>query len=290
MPSNAPQSYTSTAEERTPLQHGIEDQNGDLFQSATEKGRLFPCLVLALLCYLITLGHRILDRVDTRNGRESYDKILSDANLRTTEVLALQVDKQHEDTDPAKLLIVYGPEDDPWQQTMAQAVLEGCQSVVPTADCQAHSIATATFEDVQAADAIILGSSVQNANSHPAVLQWIDEEWDILTMSRDKVGAAFVTAGGISAGQESTLKSLVGSLMVFGTIVVGGETWESPFGVAAITGEPPFTSYAKDGTKEYDLFAQNCFLSKGELISPLFLEQAKGLGRRVARVTHKLKQ
>eukprot|EP00957_Ditylum_brightwellii_P057429 4354408-Ditylum_brightwellii.AAC.1 len=68
------------------------------------------------------------------------------------------------------------------------------------------AISTATFDDVQAANAVILGSSVQDANTHYAVQQWIDQEWILSEMLPDKIGAAFVTAGGISAGQEGTLK------------------------------------------------------------------------------------
>lgn len=70
-------------------------------------------------------------------------------------------------------------------------------------------------EDVLEADAISLGLSVENGNTHPLLQQWINDEWDLHQSSElsKKVGAAFVTAGGISAGQESTLLSLLRSML-----------------------------------------------------------------------------
>jgi NAD(P)H dehydrogenase (quinone) len=58
---------------------------------------------------------------------------------------------------------------------------------------------------------------------------------------KDKLGAAFVTAGGISAGEEVTLLNILQSMMIFGMIVMGGDDWTAPFGASGIRGEPPFS-------------------------------------------------
>jgi hypothetical protein len=52
---------------------------------------------------------------------------------------------------------------------------------------------------------VILGSSVENGNTHPMLQASINnEQLDIRYDLREKVGGtAFVTAGGISAGEES---------------------------------------------------------------------------------------
>jgi multimeric flavodoxin WrbA len=44
------------------------------------------------------------------------------------------------------------------------------------------------------------------------------------TPLKDKIGAAFVSAGGISAGEELTQLSILHSMLIFGMIVVGGRS------------------------------------------------------------------
>ena len=84
---------------------------------------------------------------------------------------------------------------------------------------------------------------------------------------KDKIGAAFVTGGGISAGEELAQLSILHSMMIFGMILVGGPSWDQAFGASAITGEQPFSS---------DSLVDEMFLKKGYL-----------LGQRVAEITRK---
>ncbi len=154
-------------------------------------------------------------------------------------------------------------------QTMAKAVasgaseVEGVKVVMKTVDQTTHA-------DLLNADAIIVGSPVYNANVAPEVssfiASWPFEEEPL----KDKIGAAFVTAGGISAGEELTLLNILQSMMIFGMIIVGGDNWTAPFGASAVTGEPPF--HEEDGIKG------------------LFLEKGQALGKRVGELAVKLNQ
>jgi NAD(P)H dehydrogenase (quinone) len=110
-----------------------------------------------------------------------------------------------------------------------------------------------TEEDLIKADAIILGSPVYNANPAAEVLKFI-ERWPFEgNKMKNKIGAVFVTGGGISSGEELVQTSLLQAMMVFGMITVGGDEWTSSFGASAVTGEGKFT-------KELDTL----FLQKGE--------------------------
>ena len=152
-------------------------------------------------------------------------------------------------------------------KAMAEAVAGGSRSVTG-AEVRLLTIEKTTSADLLWADAIIVGSPVYMVNVPAPVLQAMSG-WP-LTGLKDKVGAVFVTAGWISGGQELTQIHLLGTLLEFGMIVVGGEATAlsggegtDPFGASAITGEPPF-----DG--------------KTGAVDPKFLKNGEALGKRVA--------
>ena len=117
-----------------------------------------------------------------------------------------------------------------------------------------------TTNDLLKADAIIVGSPVHNANMSSDVLKFI-ESWPFEGAPlKNKIGAAFVTGGGISSGEELVQVSILHAMLVFGMLVVGGDDWTAPFGAAAITNEAPFDTTMNDA-----------FLLKGQ-----------NLGKRVA--------
>jgi len=157
-------------------------------------------------------------------------------------------------------------------QAMAEAVAKGARTI-DDVTVKLLPVAEATSQHVLAADAIILGSPVYNANIAPEIQQFING-WPFEgTPLRDKIGAAFVTAGGISAGEELVQMNLLHSMLIFGMIVVGGPDWQQPFGASAIVAEAPFNTEQQVG--EVD----RRFLAKGE-----------ALGRRVAELARRLKQ
>lgn len=99
------------------------------------------------------------------------------------------------------------------------------------------SVSETTNEDLISADAIILGSPVYNANPAPELLTFI-QGWPFEKKTlQDKIGAVFVTAGGISSGEELVQNALQNAMLIFGMVVVGGGEWTNPFGASAINEE-----------------------------------------------------
>ena len=122
---------------------------------------------------------------------------------------------------------------------MAKAVADGAESVEGVEVLKQKTSET-TDDDLMRANAIIVGSPVYNANVTPEVSRFI-ASWPFEDQPlKDKIGAAFVTAGGISAGEEIVQMNILQSMLVFGMIAVGGPEWTQPFGASAITGEYPF--------------------------------------------------
>ena len=148
-------------------------------------------------------------------------------------------------------------------EAMARAVAGGASTVDGTTVI-VGSVDEITTEQILGAHAIVIGSPVYNGNVAPQVQEFMNS-WPFSGEPlRDKLGAAFVSAGGISAGEETTQLSILRSMLLHGLIVMGGEDWRSAFGASAITEEEPFASEAEDGVP-------NRFLRKG-----------RGLGVRVA--------
>lgn len=150
---------------------------------------------------------------------------------------------------------------------MAEAIAQGADETGKVF-VVLKAVSETTHADLLAADAIILGSPVYNANVAPAVQGFI-ASWPFEGAPlRNKIGAAFVTAGGISAGEELVQMSILQSMLIFGMIVVGGEDWKSPFGASAVVNEAPFQAQG--------------------LVGAQFLDKGRGLGRRVAHLAEML--
>jgi NAD(P)H dehydrogenase (quinone) len=156
-------------------------------------------------------------------------------------------------------------------RTMAEAVATGARSVEGV-NVKLLTVEEATTADVLTADAIVIGSPVYNANVAPPVQEFINR-WPFEgTPLRDKIGAAFVTAGGISAGEELAQMSILHSMLIYGMIVVGGPDWQSAFGASAVTDEEPFGKQPK-----------------GKPVAQHFLKKGEALGKRVAELVMKWK-
>ena len=152
-------------------------------------------------------------------------------------------------------------------QTLAEEVAKGAASI-PGVQVVLKKIDQTTTKDLLNADAIIVGSPVYNANIAPEVVQFMST-WPFEgNPLKDKIGAAFVTAGGISAGEELAQVQILQSMLVFGMIVVGGDEWTSAFGASAITNESVF---------------------KTEKIDTIFLQKGFRLGKRVATIVKTMK-
>ena len=155
---------------------------------------------------------------------------------------------------------------------LAKSVAEGAQEIEGT-EIRLLTIEKTSTDDLLWADAIILGSPVHSANIAAPVQEFI-RIWPFEGQElKDKIGAVFVTGGGISAGEELAQMNLIHTMMVFNMIIVGGPTWDQPFGASAITGEEPFSS---DGDETS--------------IEQAFLRKGHALGERIAKITVKLKR
>jgi len=153
-------------------------------------------------------------------------------------------------------------------QALAAAVAQGARSV-GGAKVVLKTVTEATTPDILAADAIIVGSPVYNANVAPEVQKFINS-WPFEGAPlRDKIGAAFVTAGGFSAGEELVQMNLLHSMLIFGMIVVGGPDWQQPFGASGIVAEKPFEKEKQAGKVDEQ------FLKKGEALGKRMAELAK---------------
>jgi len=145
---------------------------------------------------------------------------------------------------------------------MAEAVAEGAKSCNGVA-VKLFSVDSVKITDVTNADAIIIGSPVYNANTAPEIQEFINK-WPFKNSPmKNKIAAAFVCGGGISAGEEIVQMNILKSMLVFGMIIVGGDDWKSAFGASAVVAEQPFT----------------------DNLNSIFIEKARNLGKRVAEVT-----
>jgi NAD(P)H dehydrogenase (quinone) len=149
---------------------------------------------------------------------------------------------------------------------VARAVAAGAANV-PGVAVRCRPVSELKESDVRASDAVIVGSPVYNAGMAAEVKQFIDT-WPLKDL-KDKVGAAFCTAGGTTTGAELTLMGILESMLVFQFVVVGGETWRSAFGATAIN--PPAKS------------------PPWPLLNATDTQRARALGERVAKVTIWLK-
>lgn len=160
---------------------------------------------------------------------------------------------------PTVLVAYYSPSGK--TQAMAEAVARGAES------SEVHVIlkpvSDITEDELQQAGAIILGSPVYNANIAPPVQEFINS-WPFEGRPfKDKIGAAFVTGGGYSIGEELVMLNILHSMLIHGMIIIGGEETEAAFGASAITGEGEFA---------------------GKPVNEMFLLKAEGLGRRVSEL------
>ena len=166
---------------------------------------------------------------------------------------------------PVHVLIAYHSETG-HTEAMANAVAEGARTVNEVT-VTLKPVSEVTASDLLDADAIIVGSPVYNANVSPEISAFI-ASWPFEGEPlKDKIGAAFVSAGGMSAGEEIVQMNILQSMLVFGMVVVGGPDWKQPFGASSVTSEMPFTTTSAEETED------------------LFLRKGHSLGARVAAIT-----
>jgi NAD(P)H dehydrogenase (quinone) len=147
-----------------------------------------------------------------------------------------QVSAMPSDADTVRVLIVYHSETGN-TEALAEAAAEGARSVVGV-EVSTKTVDEATNADLEACDALMIGSPTYWGSMSTPVKQFIDGQRPFMG---DKVGAAFATGGSDGGGKELAVLSILAAMLNNGMIVAGPHYEESgfrfgSFGVAATTG------------------------------------------------------
>ena len=138
--------------------------------------------------------------------------------------------------DTVRVLIVYHSETGN-TEALAEAAAEGARSV-PGVEVSTKTVDEATNADLEACDALMIGSPTYWGSMSTPVKQFIDGQRPFMG---DKVGGAFATGGSDGGGKELAVLSILAAMLNNGMIVAGPHYEESgfrfgSFGVAATTG------------------------------------------------------
>ncbi|KAK1934092.1 hypothetical protein P3T76_011295 [Phytophthora citrophthora] len=281
VPTPLPPTYTrlSTSDEPT---------NADARRIRQAAGVLLLifCLGTAIgLVHVIGISQQVLARLEAQQVQEP--RLLHQPHTQNRDVVGGAW--QHvSESDKANVLIAFS--DGTHLTKLAAAVEVGVRNVLgnDTTSLRVRTLDNASFaDDVMWADAVILGTHVVNANVEPKISKFLSG-WSFTEDLSQKVGAVFVTSGGISAGEELTMVNLLHSLMIFRMIIVGGERWTSAFGASAIVGEGPFEPAER--TQPGRDFPRVCYPTDPDSIHDMFRDKAIGLGERVATIATQLRR
>lgn len=121
-------------------------------------------------------------------------------------------------------------------EKLARAVARGAEGEGAAALVKRAS--ETTKEDLVAADAIVLGSPVYFGTPTAEMKDLIDRSVGVRRKLRDKVGAAFVTAGHHTGGKETTILSMLYAFLIHEMVVVGDPIESGGHYGAACLGAP----------------------------------------------------
>lgn len=177
---------------------------------------------------------------------------------------------------PAQVLIIYAGH----TTTGSTATLAGWISA-GAASRGARAIVkqttTATRADVEAADAVVLGSGVYNGDVEPAMATFLDATIQPPNSTKvdlsAKIGAAFCTSASYVTGAQPTLNTMARQLMTFGAVFVGTGSWHASQGVCGQVTDSTAT-HPLPGGKTWEFTAGQTYLE----------EDAKAFGARIADI------
>ena len=132
-------------------------------------------------------------------------------------------------------------------ETLASWIRTGALGT-PNTSVRLKKVNDVVEADLIWAEGIIVGSPVYNGTTTPPVGKFL-AEWPFENNPlKNKVGCAFVAAKGASAGEETTLMSILRTMLVFQMVIVGGDDWRSAFGVSYIldVSTPQVMGFTKD--------------------------------------------
>lgn len=105
-------------------------------------------------------------------------------------------------------------------EKMARSVADGVAKVEGV-DLEIKKVDSADLEDLIRADGIILGSPTYYGQMSGKLKSFIDKSVEIHGKLEGKAGGAFTSAGGSGGGAETTLLSIIQSMLIHGMVVYG---------------------------------------------------------------------
>ncbi|MFA4916426.1 MAG: NAD(P)H-dependent oxidoreductase [Syntrophales bacterium] len=103
---------------------------------------------------------------------------------------------------------------------LAEEIARGVGEV-DNVNCLLKSVSEVTKDDFIASDGIIAGSPVYFGGMAAELKAVFDKFVGVRRKMEDKIGAAFTTSGDPSGGKETTMMSIIQTLLIYGMIIVG---------------------------------------------------------------------
>ena len=135
------------------------------------------------------------------------------------------------------VLVVYTPDQNGQQLQLASAFSAGASDANQEVQVRLLPVSAANYKrDVSEwADAVALGSYVDNGSARPDLLAFIDS-FDVMDASLSgKLASSFATGGSAAAGLQPVLEEINRALLTFGMLLVGGGSWQNGEGTGVIT-------------------------------------------------------
>lgn len=131
----------------------------------------------------------------------------------------------------AKVIVVYHSRTGNTEK-MAFAIAAGAKQVEGV-EVTVKKADETSLEDLLNADGIIMGAPTYYGQMSAKLKTLIDESVKIHGKLEGKVGAAFTSSGGTASGAETTLLSIIQTMLVHGMIVQGRAS-DKHYGAAAV--------------------------------------------------------
>jgi len=131
----------------------------------------------------------------------------------------------------AKILVVYDSKTGHTEK-MAFAVAEGAKQMSGV-DIVMKKVDETDIEDLLSAEGIIMGSPTYYGQMSAKLKALIDKSVKIHGELEGKIGAAFTSSGGTASGAETTLLSILETMLVHG-MIVQGRSRDKHYGAAAV--------------------------------------------------------
>jgi len=118
----------------------------------------------------------------------------------------------------SKVLVVYDSRTGNTEE-MARAVTDGAREA--GAEAEVKKASDSSLEDLEGADAMVLGSPTHFGTMSENMKKLISESVRVRGRLESKIGAAFTSSGAVSGGNETTLLSMLQAMLIHGMIIVG---------------------------------------------------------------------